>query len=513
MPGLNPAVAQRTEVPRVFQVLIAIYVLSTGQIPSALQALFFGLSGGGEFAFTAAFVTAIAVDLLRLAPLFVLARHPLGILHPVILAVLVWPLIVNMASTLEDLGGLGGLFLGQPVDAPHFDGLGWFAPTDIWWGTAYYNLLQFIALLSIFGGFALLKGRDKPKRRFRAFNSVDLRRLLVILIIGVFAGIAAFIYYRGGVDAHLADLARGRFRSLAGLGPLLALFDISTVALVLWMAARPQDAKNPLFIFFIVGVAITQFLSNGSRSATLAVFTTVALAWALRTRRIPWRLAVIMIPIIFLGFGLMNIARTSGFTNESAIEAVASASTSQVLERVQVEIAARRALTSSVPVVTDGWRATGGPLLGRSYAAAVFAMVPRYIWENKPRGPGSIYAQTFLGEVREGMAIPVTPTAEAYWNFGIVGVILLQMLYGMLLGTVHRLYLSNDDNPFIVSFFLLFATTFQMATDNIVLFQQQLLMFGAIYLLARLTTRPGETQAPVASAAPRAAMAPVGRPA
>ena len=129
----------------------------------------------------------------------------------------------------------------------------------------------------------------------------------------------------------------------------------------------------------------------------------------------------------------------------------------------------------------------------------------------QPRGPGSIYAQTFLGEVREGMAIPVTPAAEAYWNFGIVGVILLQLLYGMLLGRVHRLYLTNDDNPFIVSFFLLFATTFQMATDNIVLFQQQLLMFGAIYLLARLTTRPGETQVQPAAAAIRAPMAPAGR--
>jgi hypothetical protein len=136
-----------------------------------------------------------------------------------------------------------------------------------------------------------------------------------------------------------------------------------------------------------------------------------------------------------------------------------------------------------------------GPLWGSSYAAAVFAYVPRWIWPNKPRGPGSLYAQSFLGEVREGLAIPVSPTAEEYWNFGIIGVILISLLYGALIRRAHNFYVSRPENPFVVGAFVVFMTTFRPATDDLVALQQLalwlLLMVALALLFATKRRRTG----------------------
>ena len=477
-------------VPPVFQVVLIAYILLTGQLIQGAQAAFFGLQGGGGAAFTAAILLAIAIDLVRIAPLFVYARHPLGILHPLILTTVLWPLLIAMPRTIDELGGLGGLLLGEPVTPPFYSGLGWLPGPQIWQSVAWANLCELVALLSIYTGYALVHDRFHPPRpssvRLREFNDKRLR-LLAVLLIGVsVAVLLVLIELRGGLALHLADMARGRFRSLAGLGPLVAAVDLGQIALILWAAARPGDVKQPLFLVLMVLVAAAEFTSNGARSAAFAVLMMVGLTWALRTRRIPWRLALILIPLFFLSFGALNIIRTAGFTGETASEAIQRTDTGQILTRVQDEIDLRQSLESTVPVISEGHRLMNGPLWGSSYGAAIFAFVPRWIWQEKPRGPGSLYAQNFLGEVREGLAVPVNSTAEEYWNFGILGVILISALYGALIRRAHNFYIVRQDNPFVVCAFVLFVTTFHPSTDELVLFEQQAGLLLMVYLLALL---------------------------
>ena len=475
---------------RIFQVLVVLYVVVTGEVPKALQAALFGIVGGGETAFLLAFISAIAVDAARLAPLFALRRSPLGVLHPLIIAVLVWPLMVNLPNIVQQLGGLSGLFLSEPVRPPIYRGLIWQTYEQIWLATAKYNLLQFLGLCSLYLGFALSQGRSASQNLPYELNTIALRRLLVIVVGLTLLTLVAFISLREGLDSHLADLSRGRFRSLAGLGPVIAIFDLGIIAMIIWVAARPQDVKTPIFLACVMAVAATQFLSNGSRSAALTLFMILAVTWALRTRRIPWRLALIMIPVIFFALGLLAIVRSSGLTNQSATEVVSGAEGAQVLLQIKDEIERRQFLAGTVPVVAEGFRVTDGPLLGRSYLAAIFAFVPRSLWEEKPRGPGSLYTQFFFGEAREGTSVPIGPVAEAYWNFGIIGVLLLFFLYGLLLKKVHDLYRTRTSNPFIICLFVIFVTRFHVFTDSLVQFQQQMLLLGFVYLLTKLTVRP-----------------------
>lgn len=484
-------------VPRVFQAGLVAYVLLTGELVRGVQAALFGLQGGGDAAFTAAVLIAIATDLTRMAPLLLYARHPLGILHPLILTAILWPLLVAMPRTIEEFGGLGGLLLGEQISPPFYSGLGWLPGPEIWKAEAWANLCELVALLSIYAGYALVRDRAVTPRieamppSQRKFDDKRLRALAIALIGVSVLVLLVLISLRGGFALHLSDMARGRFRSLAGLGPLVVAVDLGLVALLVWVAARPKDVKLPLFLFLMVVVAGAQFISNGARSAAFAVFMLVGLTWALRTRRIPWRLALMLLPLFILAFGALNIIRMSGLTGQTATEAIQSADTGEMLTRAQEEIDLRRSLQSTVPVIWEGHDLMGGPMLGSSYGAAIFAFVPRWIWPEKPRGPGSIYAQNFLGEVREGLAVPVNATAEEYWNFGLLGVILLSVLYGALIRHAHNFYISRPDNPFVVSAFVIFVTTFHPATDDLVLFEQQMIQLLLVLAVALVfATRP-----------------------
>jgi hypothetical protein len=490
----DPAAAGRS-VPRVFQAILVGYVLLTGELVKGVQAALFGLQGGGDAVFTAAILLAIAIDIARVAPLFFYARHPLGILHPLILTTVLWPLLVAMPGKIDEFFGLGGLLLGEPISPPFYDALGWLPGLQIWGAVAWANLCELVALLSIYAGYALARDRDPlrgPPHR-REFDGRRLRILAIALVALSVGALLVLIQLRGGLALHLADMARGRFRSMAGLGPLVAAVDLGLVALIAWVAARPNDVRQPIFIALMIGEAAAQFISNGARSAAFAVFMMVGLTWALKTRRIPWRLALVLVPLFFLAFGALNIVRTAGFTGQSAAQSMQGVDTGQVLTRVQEEIDLRQSLQSTVPVISQGHDVMGGPLWGSSYGAAVFAFVPRWVWPDKPRGPGSLYAQNFLGEVREGLAVPVNPTAEEYWNFGFLGVILISALYGALIRYAHNFYIARQDNPFVVTLFVLFVTTFHLSTDDLVLFQQQASLLLLVLLLALLfavRTRP-----------------------
>lgn len=478
--GRAPGGAARLKlgVPRVFQFGVLVFLLLTGAVPQLLQALFNGVTGGNGFVF--AVLTALIYDLMRVAPLVMLARHPAGILHPLIIPVVVWPLLTTLPNLIDNFGGYAGLASGQPLQAPYFTSLGWESSGEIWWAVTKYHLLQILSLVALYSGFAFVRRKSgRPMPIMANIDTIRLRSILVGVIVVNFVGVAIFIQTRGGLVDHVMELAYGRFRALAGLGPLLALFDIGALSLLLWISMRPQDARSPLFLALLPLVAAQQFLVAGSRAATLLVFVTVGLGWALSARRVPWRLAMVLVPIAFLSFGALNLIRTAGLSGTTVVEAAQDSSLQSVLERSQEEFNLRQALSGAVPVVADGMRTTG-PMLGYTYTGAIFAMVPRTIWEAKPRGPGSLYAQHFLNESVEGTSIPIGSVAEAFWNFHIPGIIVIFALYGYVLRRIYEVYSRNASNGLVITLFVLIATQFGVGTDELVAFQQNLLTLAVL---------------------------------
>src|SRR4051794_28485411 len=179
--------ASARSVPRIFQIVLIAYVLLTGELVSGAQAALFGLQGGGDAAFTIAVLLAIALDIARIGPLFVYARHPLGILHPLILTTVLWPLLIAMPGRIEEFWGIGGVLLGEPISPPFYEGLGWLPGPQIWGAVAWSNLCELTGLLSIYGGYALARDRDvsaaPPAREARReFDGKRIRALAIALV-------------------------------------------------------------------------------------------------------------------------------------------------------------------------------------------------------------------------------------------------------------------------------------------------------------------------------------------
>jgi len=481
--GIKPS-AQQQRIPGAFQVLLGLYIVLTGDFPTILQALSLGLPQGGGPEFALAMLTSLARDALLLVPVLVLARHPLGILHPLILAVVLWPLLNAVPRVIEEYGGWSGVLVGMPLETPFFVGLRSNDAATVWIAIAKYNLVQILSLICTYFGFWFFRGsrsfsRILPVQR----NTRALRTILLGLVATSMLILAAYLYFRGGLGAHLTALGRGRFRELAGDGPIMVATDLGAVAMFVWVAARPGDVKSPAFLASLGIVVFAQFVSNGSRGSALAVLLVVGLVWSIRRQRVPWKIALLLLPFMFVSLGLLGAIRTSGWYGSHAGEAFATTGWTESVEIAQQEIQERRAMSAHVPVIERGFEVTDGPLYGQTYISALAAWIPRTLWENKPRGTGSVYAQRFLGESSEGAGIPVGPQAEMYWNFGLPGVILISIIYGVLIRGVHHFCWRRYPDPFAIVFLVIFLANFNMGTKGLIAFEQQTVLLFVCYVI------------------------------
>jgi hypothetical protein len=309
-------------------------------------------------------------------------------------------------------------------------------------------------------------------------------RSILIGLIGVSLIVLIwFLRFRGGVNEHLTSLGFGRFRELSNYGAIMIVIDVGVTALLVWIAARPGDLKSPLFLMSLIAVMAAEFTSNGSRGNALEVPMMVGLVWAIRRQRIPWKTAMLLVPIMFVAIGLLGAMRTSSWYRSNASEALAKTSWSDSFALAEKEIADRRAISANVPILERGFEVSGGPLLGKSYAAVVAAAVPRPLWPDKPRGGGSLYAQLFLGALVSGTTIPVSPEAEMYWNFGLPGVFVLSLLYGLILRRAYEVFWRRYPGPFATVFYVLVMTTFRFSSTSLVTFEQQMFLLFLCYVI------------------------------
>lgn len=479
-------------IPFAFQAGLALYILLTGDLLTSLQGALFGLPSDTSAAFSVLMLSGLALDALRLAPLLFLARNPVGILHPLVLMVLVWPVINALPFLDQQFGPLASLLSGQPAQPPYFTSLPGYPSASIWWGVATHNGLQMLGLVTLYVVFASGRRSRRKPVSYRVVPPIDRARIrsLMLFIAGATAlGTIGFVASRGGFDAHLQALSGGRFGALAGIGPLIVLLDIGVIAAIVWLVSIPRDVSNPVFVAVTLALSVSQFLINGSRGEALLVIVTIGLAWCLRTGRIPWRAALFAIPIMLTAYGALTVARTAAWSGETATVALQRLDAQTALATAQADTVARAADSGGVPVIIAGFDRSGGPLWGQTYVAAILAIVPRPIWEDKPRGPGSTFSILFLGGRTEGAAIPIGMVSEAYWNFGVFGVVLVYALLGWAMRFSLGLFLQNPLNPFVTTFYVLFITRFQVATESLVAFQQSLLLLLLIWIFYRIIQR------------------------
>jgi hypothetical protein len=304
------------------------------------------------------------------------------------------------------------------------------------------------------------------------FAPERFKLLMIVTVIISSALVMLFIQSRGGFTAHLASMSLGRSVAMQGAGPTSVVGKFGIIAVLLWVCFDHRTVRTPWFIACVILVAAAGFMIAGSRGEFMLAIVTPALCWALRSERLPTKLAVIVAPILLVAYGALLMIRVGTGQDEraglSVYDRLAMSSVEDFYSAGSSEAQLRVDLRGAAPVMLDGYQTTGGPLLGLTYAPVLTWFIPRALWPEKPRGAGSVYAQNFLGATREGTSIPIGLVAEAYWNFWYPGIFAVYGFFGLAIFWAHRLFLIYGANPFVAVAYVRFMTDFSPNSEAMV---------------------------------------------
>jgi hypothetical protein len=375
---------------------------------------------------------AMAVVLRTLVFLPILFYRPaLGWLHP-----LVFPTLYAVANDLVRRPGelLRPLAIGRvPLETVlRIDQLPQFPQEAVARGELGLLALRILAVVAYYAGyFVLARSRARRPGRWAAREPGPGRVRAVAGTVAVAALLALLVYLarRGGLQAHILDYwggGRDETKSAGGLVLAQAALDLSTVALMLWYALEPGVPRNPFFAGALGATLALQFLVSGSRSNLFFAVVLFVVLWMLRHRSVPLGRVALLGVLALVLLGPMGDFRRS-VRRTHRLDWGVLADLRGAGSRTTGEFARRASRGGGVPVMLRVPREVGF-LHGRSYVGGVLFFVPRAVWKGKPRAVGYYNATLLFG--RKGTVMPIPPAAEAYWNFGVPGVIGIFLLFG-----------------------------------------------------------------------------------
>jgi len=381
--------------------------------------------------------------ILALLPLF-FYRRDYGWLHPLIFPLL-YSILQNLATEpMMLVSPLAVLVPGPIVELPILAGLPMASPGDTSLAMIYTHLAKILALACYFVGYFLLPVLPARSVPLAAPKGLEWKVLATVLV--GFGILTAFIVSRGGYAAHLTSLAFGRFRSLNVWAPVTVFVTIAPYAVALWAAYRPQAARNPLFWGVAFSAAAIGFLAAASRGSIVQFLAIIGLCLVARARKIPVVQVAVALPLVFLLIGALGMVRNSAWDGGVGhVAARHGEGLSGLIDYTNRTLAARDVIMGEVPVIARV--PDDVPYLkGLSYGSLVTFFIPRAVWEDKPRGAGHYYATQFLNKRDDFGGVPIGPVAEAYWNFGVAGIVGVYMLFGAFHRHLARMVIANQQN-------------------------------------------------------------------
>jgi oligosaccharide repeat unit polymerase len=454
-------------------------VANASSLPPIPRNLFLPISGpsrAGILAFIAAFAILVGVEnivsgqgnllvlSLLLVYLFLLSlpiafiRDGGGWLHPLVVTTMLW----GLGRDAIPKAGVYAYGLQGHLALPGY------SQADLDAVVAFALGLEIIGLMAVFAGFAATPMLRIMARRHRVpllAGGVQLKMLCIALI----ALIAFYILVRAAGSWQGVLLQRGMRadqRIYADVGKHWNTFIGSLrIACVVWFALDSRAVRSALFWgLFALSLGI-YFAVTGSRGGVIIpIFALVAL-YAVRRRRMPLArgLAVVLLAVAALGvLGDFRAAtRDAASLSDVVVETRISAALINgigTLTHYGGEKSGIYGIVGRVPHQVDH-------LWGESYGAILGAVIPRVLWPQKPKAGGRLNAERIFDRPFDG--IPPGNVGEAFWNFGVPGVILIMFLWGAALRLMAVQVRSNPANP---SMWLLYILTIVVLQPNSVTF-------------------------------------------
>ena len=289
----------------------------------------------------------------------------------------------------------------------------------------YTLFVIFVGIIAYEGGNTLAKKTSRPPAVWLNSPSYRTQQLIVLTLFGVstvvtviaITGISGLLGSRGDAGNAFQELGSGNQARLV-LGSLLRAPILVAVFSLLYLAFSGGWRKIPYFrvllLVALVAFVVANFPTAVSRGWLGAILVGILSIYAFAKRRNVYRL--LGLPMIggFLFVYPLMVFRSSVSINPGRImePTVYADGDFDVLQ-----------LASIIVNYTDSF----GLTWGRQLLGPLLFWVPRSAWPDKPVGTGAHVAEN-TGMSFTNVSAPLW--AEGYINFGLLGTIVLLLLYG-----------------------------------------------------------------------------------
>ena len=247
--------------------------------------------------------------------------------------------------------------------------------------------------------------------------------------------------------------------------------------------SNPDDKRNSAFLFFVI--ALIEFRKVYSLKFKYSIIAGISIA--------AFVILILIMSIIRTGktndvFGAIDII-PQYISNDRTIPVLA--------DNFEVNYVYINTFQSIEFVENDS------KLLayGTSYIKPLFLFIDRSIFPDKPLSTMTLYTQKFDSlAAAEGYCLPLTLASEAFWNFGILGIMVCVLIFYLLNSFYNRGYLemNNKDNfdysnctflyIFYVTLFLIRGSGFDIYLSKIISFFMVSYVIKFFFLKKKLIT-------------------------
>ncbi|MCC4249432.1 O-antigen polysaccharide polymerase Wzy [Microbacterium testaceum] len=330
-----------------------------------------------------------------------------------------------------------------------------------------------LGFVSICVGYAIGKGRapsTMPLERISPFDELtwpSVRRALIIVVAVGFLLYSMYILQNGvgsfftGINAGRSELSR---RSVvAASGYLTSGLQFSTGALlmlILGFRLRANYTAGWLCLTVLI-VAMYPEIAGGNRSVFIPILVALVLALYTTNPRVlsPLRVALGGPALFFLGIvaprlwrdqlaqgGSLEASLIAAFNPSVAIEGFVGGLDTAMVDSFEVQLAAQQSGALEMQY-------------GMTYVGAAGAAIPRDLWAGKPDSVDQVLnAALFPALDAQGIGFSFGFYSEPYFNFGVVGVLIVASMFGLFLGAITKASWVRR-SPF-TAFVFIMATAF-----------------------------------------------------
>lgn len=337
----------------------------------------------------------------------------------------------------------------------------------------YGIVLETIALIFIYFGYYLM-----PKIRFPIIQWKKPKNLIPkLIIVAVISTIALLVLSNamGGIGNLL--LQRGltenmRASARLGGGHWNVIATLLIPACLVALAIKREVSQNPFYWLVFLYSLFLKFAESGSRSGVIVPIIMALMILMMQKKKIAYK------RIITLGIIAVMIV---GFLGEFRVSSRSASS----LGDINLQMSLTEALASGFDTFTEYSGASKGiyPIIakvpneeellyGQSYLAILAAPIPSAIWPNKPEAGGKLVSTVFFSNPLSG--VPPGSVGEAFWNFHLIGVIFVFLVWGMFLKCLTHFYRVNANNE---SHLVLYVMTILLLAPNGTAYYDWLFMF------------------------------------